>query len=39
MLKGESIGDELKIVTLTVTGPLLYLPEQAVLCPGANICC
>lgn len=38
MWKGETIGDEFKIVTLQVTGALLCFPEGAVLCPGA-ICC
>lgn len=39
MSKSETIGHKFKIMTFQVTGALLFLPEPAVLCPGANICC
>lgn len=38
MSKGETTGDKFKIVTFQVIGTLLWLPEQAIICSGANIC-
>lgn len=39
MSKCETVGQKFKIMTFQVKGALLCLPELAVLCPGANICC